>query len=62
MKWIAILLIILGLTSIVAAVKMDSSSSFDDGSFLVQIAFAVGGVALLGVGFLILGVLVFMGL
>ncbi len=45
MRWIPLVLIFIGVFAIIKAVLMDRTSSFDDGSFIVQgMVGIVGGV------------------
>lgn len=58
-KWIALAMLIAGIVAVLKAASMDSTSSFNDGSFLVQIVlFILGGVLGLG-GILTFAVIAF---
>lgn len=48
-KWVALAMIVAGIVAILKAMNMDSTSSFEDGSFLGQISLFVIG-AVLGIG------------
>lgn len=62
MKYVALALIAVGIMLIIYAIKADSTSSFDDGSFMIQIA--AGGIGALSIvgGVVIIIMLAFMGL
>lgn len=62
MKWFALILIVLGIAALIAAHRSDVVSSFDDGSFLGQIALLIGGVGAIVIGGVLLLALVFVGL
>lgn len=58
-KWVALAMLIAGIVAVLKAMNMDSTSSFNDGSFLVQIVlFILGGALGLG-GLLTFAVIAF---
>jgi len=62
MKWIALLILAAGFLLMVDAKRRDATSGFENGTFLLQIAEAVGGVCCLFIGTMWLAVLLFMGI
>lgn len=61
-KWIILCLIIFGIISLLQSYRMDATSSFEDGSFLVQMIAAVVGIGCIVVGIIWFLVLLFNGL
>jgi hypothetical protein len=61
-KYWALSLLALGIFLLVAAARMDSKSSFDDGSFLLQIVAGLAGAGCIAVACIWFAVLFFMGL
>ena len=61
-KYIALTLIALGIVAIIGAYKMDAHSSFEGGTFIVEIGFAVIGIVAIVVGLIWLAVIAFLGL
>jgi hypothetical protein len=50
---IALVLILAGGAAFVKALRMDRLSSFEDGTFLLQMALGVGGVVLVAAGLIV---------
>lgn len=61
-KYWALSLLALGVVLIVAAARLDGKSSFDDGSFLMQILVGILGVGCIAAACLWFIVLLFMGM
>lgn len=51
-NYIILGMLLSGITMVVCALFMDSKSSFDNGSFMVQMLLIIVGIAFLGIGLL----------
>jgi hypothetical protein len=45
MRWIPLVLIFIGVFGLIKTILMNDKSSFDDGSFIVQMAILIGSLA-----------------
>lgn len=61
MKWIALIMIIGGLILLVMAYKRDVKSSFNDGTFLIEIGMGISGVGAILAGVVLFLILLFTG-
>lgn len=62
MKWIALALIIVGVVLLIRAFTLDRTSSFDDGSFILQILVGGLGAVLIAAGIIVLLAMLFIAL
>jgi len=61
-KWIILSLVIFGIILLVISYKVDKKTSFEDGSFLVQMVAIIAGILFIIVGIIWFLVLIFNGL
>lgn len=62
MKWIPLALIAIGIVAIIFAIRAGRTSSFDDGTFIMQIIVGLCGAAGIVIGGVWLAVLFFINL
>ena len=62
MKWLALVFVVIGVVAIAKGIAMNSTSSFDNGTFLGQMVLWGGGVCFVGIGIAIFLIVAFQGM